>query len=229
MACFHGHLGDEAQGSTVVAVDVIRAATTAVTAVATGRRLFPVPSIEAAVPLAARLDDPFLAGELGGTMPYGFHLQNSPYEVERLGDPSRPMILLSTSGTRLMCEAAMRGDVFVGCLRNARALARHLSDHESVLVLGADSRGEFRDEDQLCCARIARDLIAAGFEPRDSLTEEVVEQWGEAPEEAILGGHSAEYLTSTGQQHDLDFVLEHVDDLDAVFEVLGGEVRMAPA
>jgi phosphosulfolactate phosphohydrolase-like enzyme len=39
---------------TVVGVDVIRATTTAVTAVAAGRRCFPVASLEEAVPLARR-------------------------------------------------------------------------------------------------------------------------------------------------------------------------------
>jgi len=65
----------------VVSVDVIRAATTAVTSVFLGRRCFPVPSIEVALPLAARLDHPLLVGELGGNMPYGFDLTNSPAEM----------------------------------------------------------------------------------------------------------------------------------------------------
>ena len=56
-------------GWAVVAIDVIRATTTATTAVALGRRCFPVPSLEAAVPLAAQLDRPLLVGELGGTCP----------------------------------------------------------------------------------------------------------------------------------------------------------------
>jgi 2-phosphosulfolactate phosphatase len=225
VGCAHGHLGDEIQGWTIVAVDVIRAATTAVTAVASGRRCFPVPSIEAAVPLAARLDDPVLAGELGGSMPYGFHLQNSPSEVANLDGSERPVILLATSGTRLMCEAAMHGAARVACLRNARAAAAELAEgHEAVEVLGADSRGQFRDEDQLCCARIARTLIDRGYDPVDPLTEEVVERWGDAPDDAFLGGRSSEYLRTSGQQHDLDFVLSHVDDLNAAFEVKQGEV-----
>ena len=41
------------------------------------------------------------------------------------------------------------------------------------MILGADSRGQFRDEDRLCAARIARTLVAAGFTPTDRLTNEV--------------------------------------------------------
>src|SRR5262245_49992198 len=75
---FHDRLNDYGEGYAIVAVDVIRATTTAVTGVALGRRCFPVPSLEAAVPLAARLDNPLLVGELGGNMPHGFHMNNSP-------------------------------------------------------------------------------------------------------------------------------------------------------
>src|SRR2546425_12887259 len=65
-------------GYAVVAVDVIRATTTAVTAVSLGWRCFPTPSLEAVGPLAARLDNPLLAGEMGGNMPHGFDMTNSP-------------------------------------------------------------------------------------------------------------------------------------------------------
>lgn len=50
-------------GYAVVAVDVIRASTTIATAVSMGRRCFPVPSLEAAWRVAARLCNPLLAGE----------------------------------------------------------------------------------------------------------------------------------------------------------------------
>ena len=47
-------------------------------------------------------------------MPYGFHLQNSPAQIDLRDDVDRPMVLLSTSGTRLMCEAATRGAAYAG-------------------------------------------------------------------------------------------------------------------
>jgi 2-phosphosulfolactate phosphatase len=225
VGCFHTHLTDETHGWTTVAVDVIRAATTAITAVDTGQRCFPVPSIEAAVPLAARLENPVLAGELGGLKPYGFDLQNSPTEVARRDDISRPLILLATSGTRLMWEAAKRGKAPIACLRNARAAADCLAeDDEAVMLLGAASRGEFREEDQLCCARIARALLERGFEALDPETEEIVARWGDASDDAFVGGRSSEYLRRTGQEHDLEFVLSHIDDLETAFELRDGEV-----
>jgi 2-phosphosulfolactate phosphatase len=223
--CFHEHLPAVPPETAIVALDVIRATTTAITAVASGRRLYPAGSIEAAVRLAADLDRPILAGELGGVQPYGFDLQNSPVQMEALEDSTRPIILLSTSGTRLIAEAVRHGTTWVSCLRNARAQAERLAQEgRDVLILGADSRGEFREEDRLCAARIARALCEAGFTPADPATEEILERFAQAPVEVILEGRSAKYLRDTGQDGDLEFVLGRLDDLDAVFTMREGEV-----
>src|SRR5712671_5136575 len=88
-------------GHALVAIDVIRATTTAVTAIATGRRCFPVSTIQEALDRAQRLDRPLLVGELGGNMPFGFDMTNSPAEIAARVDTERPAILLSTAGTRL--------------------------------------------------------------------------------------------------------------------------------
>jgi 2-phosphosulfolactate phosphatase len=209
----------------IVAVDVIRATTTAVTAAWTGRRCFPVPTLEAAVPLAARLENPLLVGELGGNPPYGFHLTNSPAQVAGRPDIERPMILLSTSGTPLMWEARGARAAFAACLRNVTAQAEHLAaTEERVAVIGAGSRNEFRDEDALCCGWIARALVERGFAPEDERTARHVEAWSGADVDAAATGHSAEYLRRTGQVSDLEFILTHVDDLAAVFPVRGAEV-----
>jgi 2-phosphosulfolactate phosphatase len=202
----------------IVGVDVIRATTTAITALATGRRVFVVPSLEMAVPLAARLHEPLLVGELGGNMPYGFHVNNSPAEVAVRDDVERPMILLSTSGTRLLTEGTGAEAVYAGCLRNASALVHHLAaNHERVAVIGAGTRGEFREEDQLGTAWIAGGLVDAGFEPADARTQELVDRWRGASVESILVSGSVEYLRSSGQLDDLDFIVAHVDDVDAVW------------
>jgi 2-phosphosulfolactate phosphatase len=226
IGCFHEHLPSVARESTVVAIDVIRATTTAITAVAAGHRVYPAGSMEAAVRLAADLDRPILAGELGGVRPYGFDMQNSPCEMHDMKDCSRPIIVLSTSGTRLMIEGADRGVCHPACLRNASAQAGHLARAGAdVVLLAADSRGEFREEDRLCAARIARVLVEAGHSLSDRLTAEVLERWGDAPDDAFLHGRSARYLRDTAQEHDLDFVLEHIDDLSSVYAVENGEVR----
>ena len=223
--CFPECLGFYRSNYAIVAVDVLRATTAAVTCVALGRKCFPVPSLEAAVPLAAMLTNPILVGELGGSMPYGFDLNNSPTDLELRTDIYRPMILLSTSGTRVICGGEKSQAMYVTCLRNYKKQAEHLlSYHSTVAIIGAGARGEFREEDQLCCAWIAEILLSAGYEPQDARTAEIVQRWSGAPVESIVNGASAEYLRNTGQSKDIDFVLSHVNDVDEIYRYERGQV-----
>jgi len=151
-------------------------------------------------------------------MPYGFDLNNSPAALESRTDIHRPMILLTTSGTRLICGVEESQAMYVACLRNYSAQVAHLTAyHPKVALIGAGSRAEFREEDQLCCAWIAEGLVAAGYEPQDARTLAIIEQWSGVPVESIIDGASAEYLRNSDQSRDLDFILTHIDDLDEVY------------
>ena len=210
----------------VVAVDILRATTTAVTIAWSGRRCLPVGSLEEALETAARLERPLLVGELGGDLPEGFDLQNSPSTLESFGGLERPVVLLSSSGTRIFGEAAGASAVYAACLRNVTAQLAHLAAHHPrVAIIGAGAKGEFRREDQLGCAWLAAGLIQAGYRADGKETREVIKRWGDAPVEACAGGRSAEYLRRTGQLSDLDFVLSRVDDVDAVLALADGELR----
>ena len=163
-------------------------------------------------------------------MPYGFHLQNSPAEMDRRVQLERPVILLSTSGTKLLCEASSRAVTYAACLRNVRAQAEWLiAEHEQVLLLAGESRGEFREEDRLFCGRLARHLIDAGYEPHSAFVEQIVRHWGTAPDDAFLEGHSVQYLSATGQYHDVEFILDHIDDIESVFVLRDGELVQSSA
>lgn len=227
--CFPESVKHYREAYGVVAIDVIRATTTAVTAVAMGRRCFPAPSIEMALPLAAKLNNPLLVGELGGNMPYGFDMNNSPAEISHRDDVMRPMILVSSSGTQLMCNTKECDAGYVACLRNYGAIVNHLATrHSHVAVIGAGTRGEFREEDQMCAAWIAEGLIKAGYKPEDDETIEIVKRWSGVPADACANGNSAAYLRKSGQVKDLEFILSHVNDIDSAFTVKHDEVVRIP-
>src|SRR5215472_1940701 len=214
-------------GYAVVAIDVIRATTTATTAVATGRRCFPAANIEEAFALAAKLDNPLMVGELSGEMPQGFHITNSPAHVAQHHDLHRPMVLLSTSGTRIIAAAKGSAACYVASLRNYTAQIHHLiKHHPRVAVIGAGTRCEFREEDLLCCSWIADGLVEAGYSPANDQTAEWIRRWKNAPIEDMLVSNSVAYLKRSGQLYDLRFVLSHIDDLPSVFELQGDEVVM---
>lgn len=214
----------------VVAVDVIRATTTAVTAAADGWQCYVAPDVPVACSIARKLDNPCMAGESGGLIPYDFEMNNSPAALALRSDKHRPMVLVSSSGTRLIHLAAGCDNVYLGCFRNYSALVNHLAEHHSqVAVIGAGSKDEFREEDQICCAWIAAGLMSRGYVPENQTTVEIAQRWQNAPPNACLVSHSVDFLMRTGQLNDLDFILSHVDDLDSVFEVRDGLVNMTPS
>jgi len=217
-------------GWAVVVVDVIRATTTAVTAVAAGRRCLPAPSVEAALAIAAGCVNPLLAGEFSGVMPDSFEMDNSPAQLAGRRDTHRPLVLVSSSGTRVLHEAAACDAVYLACFRSYSVLPAHLARrHPRVAVIGAGSKGEFREEDQICCAWVAAALMGLGYAPAGRQTAEVVRRWQDAPPAACLGSRSVDFLKRTGRHGDLDFILGHIDDLPQVFQMRHGEVRMMPA
>ena len=210
--------------SAVVVIDVIRSITVAATAVNSGRRCFFAPSVDAAFVLAKRLDRPLLVGEVAGKMPFGFDINNSPVEIEKRQDVERPAIVISSSGIPLLYSLRNRGSVYVACLRNYSSTVNHLAGlYNNVEILGAPTRGEFREEDQLCSAWIAAGLMKAGYSCRDEKTLEFVNQWTDKPVTACSQGKSAEYLRNSGQIKDLDFILKHVNDLSLTLTINNDE------
>jgi 2-phosphosulfolactate phosphatase len=211
---FTDALSDYADDRALVAVDVIRATTTAITAVSMGRDCYVVPSLQAALETASRVPNALLAGELGGAMPAGFELTNSPAQLSARSDISRPLVLLSSSGTRLMCAIGHRHAAYFACFRNYSATIDHLAhNHDAVTLVGAATHGDFREEDQMCCAWIAEGLIRSGFVPEDEMTERLVERWRGAPCDGFLTSQSVAYLRRSGQLRDLDFILKQFDDV----------------
>jgi 2-phosphosulfolactate phosphatase len=214
---------------TIVAVDVLRASTTLLTAAVTGVHCHPAASLDDAVALAADLPGAVVAGELAGSVPYGFELDNSPVAIVEAELGERPLVLLSTAGTPLICHPPEHQSVYSACLRNWSAQSRCLQErHEQVALIGAGARGEFRPEDALCCAWIAADLVAHGYRPQNQETVDVMERWRRSPPDAIRASPSAEYLRTTGRARDIEFVLDHVDDVDAVLRRNGNRMCLEP-
>ncbi len=210
---------------TVVAIDVIRATSVAITAAANGWRCFPVSSLPEAQRLAGRFSNALLMGELAGETPASFEMNNSPAELEARTDSYRPIVLLSSNGTKLIAESKATAVTYLACLRNFRAAAHQLMDtHERVAIIGAGSRGEFREEDQMCCAWIGELLLQHGYVAENSKTVEMVSKWSGAPASALISSKSVDYLRRTGQLHDLEYIVNHIDDLRSAYVMDGDEV-----
>ena len=223
--CFPESVYSYKDSYAVVVIDIIRATTTVTTALSLGRRIFPVRTTDDAFAVAAKLKDPLLVGELGGNVPYGFEITNSPAQIAERTDVNRPMVFISSSGTQLMMNAEGSEAVYISCLRNLSALTNYIAGrHKHVAVIGAGTRGEFRLEDQMGCAWVAESLVNAGFKTGNCETEEYISRWSGAGLQEVRKSKSVEYLLKTGQEQDLEFIINHIDDLSIVPSLVKGEV-----
>ena len=112
------------------------------------------------------------------------------------------------------------------CFRNFSATARQLVNDGTprIALLGAGSRGDFREEDQICCAWMGAQLREFGYTPENQATVDVVSRWGRAKASDCLVSRSVQYLQTSGQLKDLHFILGTVDDLDETFLLDEGRV-----
>lgn len=149
------------QGGAVVVIDVLRAATTAATALTHGAlAIRPVRTVEEA--FAAREADPslLLAGEVDGDPIPGFDLGNSPLEVAAADLEGRTLVHRTTAGTQGLVGWRTAEPLLFAGLVNARAtaswlLARGLVD-VTFVATGIDHRDG--DEDLACADHLSARL-----------------------------------------------------------------------
>ncbi|HWM14741.1 MAG TPA: 2-phosphosulfolactate phosphatase [Gaiellaceae bacterium] len=152
-----------------VVVDVVRATSTIVQALASGyRRVLCCAEIEGARELRERLGEGVLAGERRAAAIPGFELGNSPREfVDPRGET---VILTTTNGTRAILAAAASADtVLVGSLLNLEAVAAAArAEGGDVEVVCAGLEERFAIEDAYCAGRIAALLGGTRSDPAEA-------------------------------------------------------------
>ncbi len=142
-------------GGLVILVDVLRATSTIVAALAEGAKVVkPVATLEVAH--LYREKGYLLAGERGGLPPEGFDYGNSPREAYRLS--SQKVVLTTTNGTRALEFVKKAKAVCAGSFLNLSAVVHFARRFEEVAVLCAGTEGEFSLEDFLLAGFLAKEL-----------------------------------------------------------------------
>ena len=126
--CFHGMQPAVTAGGVVVVIDVLRASTTIVTALANGaigvRTERTAEAARAAAEAAGRSrGECLLGGERGGLRIEGFDLGNSPREYSRDRVAGRRIVTTTTNGTAAVAACPDAEAILIGCLLNCQAVA----------------------------------------------------------------------------------------------------------
>src|SRR5262249_8185995 len=129
----------ELTGKTVVVIDVLRATTTIIHALASGaREVLPFLEIGEAQQKATEVGETaVLGGERGGKPIPGFDLGNSPAEYTPDKVRGKTVVFTTTNGTRAMlrCHAAQR--VLVGAFVNFSAVCREVGGEQELAFVCA--------------------------------------------------------------------------------------------
>ncbi len=162
-------LGDQdLSGATAVVVDVIRATTSLIEALASGASgVYPTGSTEEAVKLLQSIgrDDTLLCGERRGEKIEGYDLGNSPSEFRGDAVRGKRLIMNTTNGTRAFLAAEGADRVVAGAFTNLGAVTVAVSQAERLVIICAGASGAFALEDALCAGHLVRRLRAAGTDP----------------------------------------------------------------
>lgn len=148
-------------GRSVVVIDVLRATTTIVYALAHGAAaVIPCLEISDARREAAALGaNVLLGGERGGRPIEGFDLGNSPEEYQAVRVRGKTIVMTTTNGTRAMLRCQQARRVLVGAFVNFSAVCEALHGEVDVDLLCAGTDNQVTREDVLFAGAVVDDVV----------------------------------------------------------------------
>ena len=143
--------------ATCVVIDVIRATSTIVSALANGaRKIQPVASVEEAFTLKEQHPKSLLTGERGGQSLPGFDLGNSPEDFTPERVKGHHIIMTTTNGTQALAACVGARLVFTASLLNLEAVATRLREiGPPWIIICAGCNGEFGVDDAIVAGALA--------------------------------------------------------------------------
>jgi 2-phosphosulfolactate phosphatase len=197
-------------GGVAVVIDVLRASTTIVHALAAGATCVrPCAEVEEARALAGtmRVGRVLLGGERGGVPLPGFDLGNSPREYTAKVCKGNTIVLTTTNGTRALLRAAEAERVLVAAFVNYSAVCEQvMQDARPVHIVCAGLEGEVSLEDTLLAGALI-DCLSQASEVRLNdaarLAWDCFENHGRILLGALQVGKGGAGLTKLGYDDDI--------------------------
>jgi 2-phosphosulfolactate phosphatase len=212
-------------GKTAVVVDVLRATTTVIHALAAGATdVIPCLEVEQAQRIAPEVGAlAILGGERGGKAIPGFDLGNSPAEYTRQKVRGKTIVFTTTNGTRalLQCKSASR--VLLGAFVNFSAVCRELEGADDIGILCAGTDGQVTREDVLFAGAVVDDLAGRQKYVLNDQAEIAADAWRAAVRVltdrplgvTLRNSRGGRNLIEIGQESDIDLAAQ-LDRFDVV-------------
>jgi 2-phosphosulfolactate phosphatase len=204
------------RGDLVIVVDLVRATTCIITALANGAKsIIPVCSLKEAKQQRKMHPDYVLAGERNGVKPAGFDLDNSPLTLTRENVAGKHLIMSTTNGTNALVQSKTAKCVLAGAFVNASAAAKVSLEIACKQKIGisfvlAGQKNRFALEDFICAGGIIKRFPAGTVELSDKALSALLAYEGAKYDlqANILRSTHAQTLIKIGLGRDIEFACQ---------------------
>jgi 2-phosphosulfolactate phosphatase len=187
------------RGGVAVVIDVLRATTTMVHALAAGcDAIIPCVEIDQARLAAAALPEgsALLAGERQGLPIEGFDLGNSPGDCTPEVCSGKTLVMTTTNGTRAILASLEADRILIAAFVNRKATVEALKAvKRPIHLVCAGTDGQISLEDTLFAGALAQEIDAWAWEEVESKALKHPESF-EGEDEAVLANDQAEIAAS---------------------------------
>ncbi len=216
-------------GGVAVVIDVLRATTTMVHALAAGcDAVIPCLEVDEARRVAGDLrpGPGLLAGERKGLPIDGFDIGNSPSSCTPELCTGRTMVMTTTNGTRAIMACLEADRVMIAAFVNRKATLEALkADGRPIHCICAGTDGQVSLEDTLLAGAIAQELDTWAWEESGGTTGSV-RIAGEVPADTLLANDGAEIAASLWRETEA-MIQEGYSLSDALGDGRGGHRVLA--
>jgi 2-phosphosulfolactate phosphatase len=218
----------EVKGKLVVVVDIFRATSTMVAALAHGvTEILPFADLESCRAMQAQ--GYLIAGERDGLTAPGFELGNSPVAFLEGTYAGKKLAMTTTNGTLALDKSKGASEILIGAFPNLQATASYIQSRNlDVLIHCAGWKGRFNLEDSLYAGALVKALSESHTNKED----------GALAMESLFsleGGNLATYLSQAShakrlQNHGIESDIDFCLSLNLYEQVVGltqkGELRI---
>lgn len=219
---------EELRGRTCVVIDVLRATTTVIHALAAGAtQVMPCLEIDEARRMAAEIGpSAILGGERAGGKIAGFDLGNSPAEYVPATVGAKTLVFTTTNGTRALARCKQAQRVLIGGFVNFSAVCDEISNADQIALVCGGTDGTVTREDALLAGAIVTELKRAGPAVLNDQAEIAADAWQTAVRiltDRPLGmtlrdSRGGRNLIGIGHENDIDLAAQ-IDRFDIVPEL----------
>ncbi len=226
-------------GKPVVVIDVLRATTTIVAALAAGAKsVVPAGAVDEAIRIAQNLEksEVLLLGERRFERVEGFALGNSPCEMVPEVVAGKTLVMSTTNGTPALTAAEDGSPVIVAAATNFSAAAETarvaFEERGELAILCAGRDKMFALEDAYAAGRFVQGVMPPGGRRQVQLNDaalaslEIVRRYGDKWKRAVQASSAARDLARRGFRKDVAAATE-VDKYQIVPIYSGRHVRVS--